>query len=97
MGTSSLLIWSGVADVQDTWGQQQKMRELGGGWADIIGEPRRTEVTDSGGPTRLSRVVAVSVGVEQACAGGCEGVPGERAGQILLRKQAVNASITNQR
>jgi hypothetical protein len=57
------------------------------------------EVTEAGGPTRLSKVVAVSVvqGVEQVCAGGWRGDVGERAGHILCRKQAVTASIHNQR
>jgi hypothetical protein len=56
------------------------MRDLGGGWGDITGKPRRTEVTDAGGTTRLSKVVAVSVvqGVEQICAGAWEGVAQER-------------------
>jgi hypothetical protein len=69
------------------------MRDLGGGWGDITGEPRRTEVTDTGGPTRLSMVVAVSVGqgVEKVCAGDWEGVAGERAGHILRGKQAMTA------
>jgi hypothetical protein len=73
------------------------MRDLGSGWGNISGEPRRTEVTDAGGPTRLSKVVAVSVvqGVEQLCAGGWQGVAGERAGHIC-RKQAMTASIANQ-
>jgi hypothetical protein len=85
--------------MQDTWGLQQEMRDLGGGWGDIIGEPRRMEVTDPGGPTKLSKVVPVSVvqGVEQVCAGGWEGVTGDRAGHILRRKQALTASIANQR
>jgi hypothetical protein len=85
--------------MQDTWGLQQEMRDLGGGWGDVNVEPRRTEVTDAGGPTRLSKVVAVSVvqGVKQARAGGWEGVAGERAGHILRRKEAVTASIANQR
>jgi hypothetical protein len=45
---------------------QQEMRNLGRGWGDRTGEPRSTEVTDAGGPTRLSKVVVVSVvqGVE---------------------------------
>jgi hypothetical protein len=49
-------------------------------------------------PTRLSKVVAVSVvqGVEQVCAGGWQGVARGRAGHILRRKQALTASI-NQR
>jgi hypothetical protein len=89
----------GSTDTQDTWGLQQEMRDLGGGWGDINGEPRRTEVTDAGVPTKLSKVVAVSVlqGVEQICAGGWEGVAGVRAGHILRRKEAVTASIANQR
>jgi hypothetical protein len=64
-----------VPDTQDTWGLQQETRDLGGGWGGITGEPRRTEVTEAGAPTRLSKVVAVSVvqGVEQVCAGGWEG------------------------
>jgi hypothetical protein len=101
MGTSSLLIWStsGVPDTQDIWGLQQEMRERGG-WGDITGESRRTEVSDADGPTRLSKVEAVSVvqGVEQGCAGDWEGVAGEREGQIphTSRKQAVTASIANQ-
>jgi hypothetical protein len=47
----------------------------------------------------LSKVVAVSIvqGVEQVCAGGWEGFAGERAGHILRTKQAVAASISNQR
>jgi hypothetical protein len=83
--------------MQDTWGLQQEMRDLGGGWGGITGEPRRTKVADAGGPTRLSKVVSVSVvqGVEQVCAGGWEGVAGERAGHVLRRKQAVTASIAN--
>jgi hypothetical protein len=97
MGTSSSLIWSGVPDTQDTfsWGLQQ---ELGGGWRDITGKPRMTEVTDAGGPTRLSKVVAMSVvqGVGLVCAG-WDGVAGERAGLILHMKQAVTANIANQR
>jgi hypothetical protein len=58
--------------VLDTWGLQQEMWGLGGGWGDITTEPRRTEVTAAGGPTRLSKVVAVPAvqGVEQVCAGG---------------------------
>jgi hypothetical protein len=62
-------------------------------------EHRMTEVTDAGGPTRLSKVVAVSVvqGVEQVCAGVWEVVEGERAGHILLWKQAVTANIAKQR
>jgi hypothetical protein len=53
----------------------------------------------AGGPTRLSKVVAMSVvrGVEQVCAGGWKGDVGERAGHILHRKQAVTTSISNQR
>jgi hypothetical protein len=96
MGTSSSLIWLGVTDTQGTWGLQQEMRDVGGGWGDITGEPRRTDVTDAGRPTRLSKVVEVSVvqGVEQVCA---EGVVGERAGHILRRKQTVTASRANQR
>jgi hypothetical protein len=57
MGTLSPLIWLGVPDTQDTWGLQQEMRDLGGGWGDATGEPRRTEVTDAGEPTRLSKEV----------------------------------------
>jgi hypothetical protein len=74
------------------------MRDLGGGWRYITGKPRRAEVTDAGGPTRLSKVAAVSVvqGVEQVYAGGWEGVTVERAGHILHRKKAVTASIANQ-
>jgi hypothetical protein len=72
MGTSSSLIWSGVPDTQDAWRLQQEMLDLGGGWGGIAGEPRRMEVTAARGPTRLSKVIAVSVvqGVEQVCAGG---------------------------
>jgi hypothetical protein len=75
------------------------MWDLGGSWGDITGEPRRAEVTDAGGPTRLPKVVAVSVvqGVEQVCAGGWEGVAGERAGHMQRRKQAVTTSIASQR
>jgi hypothetical protein len=63
--------------MQDTWGPQQEMRDLGGCWGDTTREPRRpprTEVMDAGGPTRLSKVVAVSVvqRVEQVCVGGWE-------------------------
>jgi hypothetical protein len=96
MGTSSSLIWAGVLDTQYTCGLQQEMRGLGGGWGDATGEPRGTE--DAGGPTRLFKVVAVSVvqGAEQVCAGGWEGVAGERARHILHRKKAVTASIANQ-
>jgi hypothetical protein len=56
-------------------------------------------VTEAGGPTRLYKVVAVSVvqGVEQIGEGGWKGDAGERAGHILLSKQAVTASICNQR
>jgi hypothetical protein len=56
-------------------------------------------VTDAGWPTRLSEVVAVSVvqGVKQECAGGWEGVEGERARPVLGREQAVTANIANQR
>jgi hypothetical protein len=36
------------------------MRERGG-WGDITGESERTEVTGADGPTRLSKVVVVSV------------------------------------
>jgi hypothetical protein len=70
-------------------------RQLG----EITREPRRTEVTEAEGPTRLSKVVAVSVvqGVEQVCAGGWKGGAGEIAGHILRREQAVTASICNQR
>jgi hypothetical protein len=69
--------------MQDTWGLQQEMRERGG-WGDISREPRRTEVTDACGPTRLSKVEAVSVvqGVKQGCAGDWEGVAGKREGRI---------------
>jgi hypothetical protein len=51
------------------------MRDLGGGCGDITGEPRKTQVTDAGGPTRLSKNAAVSVvqGVEKECAGGWKG------------------------
>jgi hypothetical protein len=56
-------------------------------------------VTEAGGPTRLSKVVAVSVvqGVEQVREGGWKGDVGERAGHMLRRKHAVTASIRNQR
>jgi hypothetical protein len=62
-------------------------------------EPKRTELTEAGEPSILSKVVAVSAvqGVEQVCAGGWGGVAGERAGHILCRKQAMAASISNQR
>jgi hypothetical protein len=85
--------------MQDTWGPQQEIRDLGGVWGATTGKPRRTEVTDAGWPTRLSEVVAVSVvqGVKQECAGGWEGVEGERARPVLGRKQAVTAKIANQR
>jgi hypothetical protein len=57
------------------------------------------EVTGSGLTSILSKVVAVHVvqGVEQAGGGGWEGVAGERSGHLLRRKQAMEASISNQR
>jgi hypothetical protein len=98
MGTSSYLTWSGAPDTQGTWGLQQETWKLGSGQGDTAGEPMRTEVTETGGPSRLSKVVAVSgrLGVEHAWAGGCQGVAGERAGHILHRKQAMTSSIYNQ-
>jgi hypothetical protein len=55
-------------------------------------------VTEAGGPTRMSKIAAVSVvqGVEQVCAGDWKGDAGEIAGHILRREQAVTASICNQ-
>jgi hypothetical protein len=57
------------------------MLDLGSGWGNTTGEPRRTEVTEAGGPSILSNVVAVSVvqGVEQVYAGGWEGVTGRES------------------
>jgi hypothetical protein len=74
MGTSSSLTWSGAPDTQGTWGLQQETRDLGSGWGDTTGEPRRTEVTEAGGSSIASKAVAVTVvgRVEQACAGGWE-------------------------
>jgi hypothetical protein len=64
------------------------------GWGDIPGEPRRTEVREAGGATRLSKVEAVPVvqRVEQVCEGGWKGDAGESAGHILRR----NTSYVNQ-
>jgi hypothetical protein len=61
--------------------------------------PTRTEVTEAGGPSRLSKVVVMSVvlGVEQAWAEDQEGVPGESPGHQLRWIQAMAASISNQR
>jgi hypothetical protein len=41
MGTSSSSTWSGSPDTKDTWGLQQEMQDLGSGWGDTMGEPRR--------------------------------------------------------
>jgi hypothetical protein len=75
------------------------MQDPGSGWGDSMGGPRRTETTEAGGPSILSKVAAVSVvqGVEQLFAGSREGVAEERAGHILRRKQAGAASVSNQR
>jgi hypothetical protein len=80
-----------------TCGLQQNLRVLGGGWGGMPGEPRRKEVKEAGGPTRLSKVVAVSEvqGVEQVREGGWKGDAGERAGHVLRRKRAVTVSICN--
>jgi hypothetical protein len=95
METSLSLTWLGVPDSEGTWGLQQKTPDLESVGGDTTGEPRRADLTEAGGPSTLSKVVAVSVvqGVEQA---GAE-VAGERAGHILCRKHTVAASICNQR
>jgi hypothetical protein len=99
MGASSSLTWLVAPETQGTWGLQQETRNLGRSLGGMTGEPRRMEVTGSGLTSILSKVVAVYVvqGVEQAGAGGWEGVAGERSGHLLRRKQAMAASISNQR
>jgi hypothetical protein len=58
-----------------------------------------TEITEAGGPSKFSMAIAVSVvqGMKLICAGGWEGVMRGRAGHMLHRKQAMAASISNQR
>jgi hypothetical protein len=64
------------------------MQDLGSGWGDTschtTGEPKRMKVTETVELSILSKEIAVSVvqGVEQVCAGGWEGVVGERAGHM---------------
>jgi hypothetical protein len=70
------------------------------GNADVLILPGENPLgfSEAGGPSRLYQVAAMSVvlGTEQAWAGGCEGVAGERVGHILRRKEAVPVSISNQ-
>jgi hypothetical protein len=52
------------------------MGDLGIGWGDTMEKPRGATVTEVGGPSILSKVVAVTVveGVEQAGGGGWKSI-----------------------